>query len=82
MWKKTEHLRIFRKFQGIECSYPKDTSKEDLSKLQSNLEIKQIHMTAESGSHFGYAALVGREKDFLDSAKKAIEYCEALDCKL
>lgn len=33
------------------------------------------------GSSLGFAALVGKEQDFLSSLSKSIEYCQALKCQ-
>ena len=33
------------------------------------------------GTSLGFAALDGREADYMDSLKRSIEYCKALDCK-
>ena len=34
-----------------------------------------------SGKSLGYAALEGKEEEFLQSLKQSIAYCKALGCK-
>ena len=74
------HLSILYSFKGVECAFPYEYSKEDLTNAKTD-ELEQVLINTDPGSPLGYAALVGHEDKFITSLEKSIEYCNALKCK-
>lgn len=67
-------------FAAVECAFPYDTPKEDLAKVKSSLGLEQVLINTFPGNTLGFAALVGKQAEFMDSLKKSIDYCQALQC--
>lgn len=38
-------------------------------------------LNLDKGASLGFAALVGKQSEFMESLKRSLEYCEALNCK-
>ena len=71
---------LLNSFKGVECAFPYEYSKEDLTNAKTD-EFEQVLINTDPGSTLGYAALVGHEDKFITSLEKSIEYCNALKCK-
>lgn len=71
-------------FKGVECHFPYDWSKEEISNLLAANDLKQVLFNLPAGDwqsgERGLAALPGREAEFIDGCGKAIEYARALSC--
>ena len=68
-------------FKAVECAFPYDFPKEDLLKAKNDAGVDQVLLNAFPGTSLGFAALEGKEKDFMDSLVKSVEYCKTLGCK-
>ena len=68
-------------FKAVEMAFPYSESKETLAEKKNGLNLQQVLINAEPGNHLGWGAIVGKEKEFMESLHKSIEYCQALECK-
>jgi len=70
-------------FKGVECAFPYQHSVEELVNAKSNLE--QILINTPPGDtskgELGFAAIPGKEVDFIQSFDKALLYSKHLECK-
>lgn len=66
-------------FAAIETQFPYDTSPVAVRRLSNELNISLLGINSPPGDvvggEMGFAALPGRENDFMDSIDQAIEYC-------
>ena len=70
-------------FQAVEVAFPYEHTAEELTKARAKAGgIQQVLVNAEPGDSLGYAALDGKEKEFMESLEKGVSYCKALNCKL
>lgn len=67
-------------FKGVECAFPYDFDKDELARAKGK-ETQQILINTYPGDCLGFAALVGKENEFMSSLEKSVSYCKALDCK-
>jgi hydroxypyruvate isomerase len=72
-------------FKGVEILYPYEYSKKDLKNWLDESGVEMILFNLYPGDvkkgEKGFAACPGREKDFQESVKLAIDYALALNCK-
>jgi hydroxypyruvate isomerase len=72
-------------FKGVELLYPYEYSKEDLKNWLDESGVEMVLFNLHPGDvkkgEKGFAACPGRENDFRESVKLAIDYASALDCK-
>jgi hydroxypyruvate isomerase len=73
-------------FQGVELLFPYDMPAEELAALPRRHGLRQVLINAPPGDAGaggrGLAALPGREREFRASLDRAIEYAQALECRL
>ncbi len=73
-------------FEAVECQLPYDHSPQVLAARREAAGVRQIMFNAPPGDlaagEYGLAGLPGREQEFRDSIKKALDYAAALDCRL
>ncbi len=73
-------------FKAVECQLPYDFPPETLAKRREASGVSQIMFNAPPGDlkagEYGLAGLPGREQEFRDSIRRALEYAAALDCSL
>ncbi len=73
-------------FKAVECQLPYDYAPELLAAKLDAAGVRQIMFNAPPGNirtgEYGLAGLPGREREFRDSIGKALEYSEALGCRL
>ncbi len=67
-------------FKAVECAFPYDFTKEEILAAKGD-QMEQILINTDPGSCLGFAALVGKEDEFLSSLKKSLEYCQTLECR-
>jgi 2-dehydrotetronate isomerase len=71
-------------FRGVECQYPYATPARDFAEriAQRGLEAVLINVPAgEGAADRGFAALPGREDDFMASLARALDYARAIGCR-
>jgi len=69
-------------FTAVEVAFPYNEDKNQLATLARNLGLRQILINTEPGDCLGYAAREGESEKFLESLKKSLDYCAALNCKM
>ena len=70
-------------FAAVETAFPYDHPAEDLVKAKAKAGgLQQVLINVEPGDSLGYAALDGKEAEFMQSLEKAVAYCKALNCNL
>ena len=71
-------------FEAVEFLFPYDHAASDIAARLSANGLKQVLFNAAPGQwkqgDRGIAALPGREKEFVDSVKIALDYANELDC--
>lgn len=71
-------------FKGVECLFPYDQTAEQICDALGNAGMAMVLFNAPPGDYaggeVGLSALPGREKDFQDSFKVALNYAELMDC--
>lgn len=72
-------------FKAVECAFPYDYTIEEVVKAKNEADVEQVLINVYPGDFkkgdLGFAALPGKEKQFADSLKLAIDYAKALNCK-
>ena len=68
-------------FSAVECAFPYGVPAEELQRVLAALGLKQVLINAEPGASLGFAAVVGKEAEFMESLRKSVEYCKTLQCK-
>ncbi len=73
-------------FEAVEIQLPYDLPAQNLASKRKAAGVKQIMFNAPPGDmkagEYGLAGLPGREQEFRDSIRKALDYAAALDCRL
>jgi hydroxypyruvate isomerase len=73
-------------FQGVEFLFPYDHPAAEIRKRLNDNGLKQVLFNGPPGDwaagERGIACLPGRIQEFRDGVKRALDYAEALDCKL
>ena len=69
-------------FSAVETSFPYQADATLLKDELTKHGLKQILINTSPGDCYGFAALEGREDDFMESLQKSVSYCKALNCKL
>ena len=73
-------------FSAVECRFPYAWERAQLSDRLNDAGQKQIVFNTPPGDadqgEYGLAALPGRESEFQDSIGLAVDYADALDCKM
>ena len=77
-----ERYRLAAKagFRAVEVAFPYEVSAGELARAKAEAGVEQVLINAFPGDTSGLAALA-KEQEFLQSMKKSLEYCKALDCK-
>ena len=73
-------------FDGVELTVPYDKTPEQLQRARETSEMEVIIFTAPLGNFLeggeGIAVVPGKEQEFMNSVKIALDYAEALDAQL
>ena len=73
-------------FTAVEFLFPYDHPAEEVGKRLKDNGLTQALFNMPPGDwakgERGMASLPGRQQEFRDSVKKALEYADVLDCKL
>lgn len=73
-------------FQGVEFLFPYDFQASEIRKRLDDNGLTQVLFNMPPGDwnagERGTASLPGRQTEFLEGVKKALDYATALDCKL
>jgi hydroxypyruvate isomerase len=73
-------------FQGVEFLFPYEHPAGEIRKRLNNAGLKQVLFNTPPGDwakgERGIAALPGRQQQFRDNVKLALDYAHALDCRL
>lgn len=73
-------------FAAVECQLPYDFPPEQLASRRDAAGVEQIMLNSPAGDmkagEYGLAGLPGREPEFRDAFRRAMEYAEALDCRM
>lgn len=72
-------------FKGVECLFPYDFAPEILKRILAANDLKMVLMNLPAGDiaagERGIACLPGRQDEFRESVKLAIDYAQALGCE-
>ncbi len=73
-------------FKGVEFLFPYDFAASEIRKRLDDNGLTQALFNMPPGDwnagERGIASLPGRQSEFMDGVKKALDYAQALDCKL
>lgn len=87
-WDLLDRFALAREhaFDGVELTLPYDKTPEQLQKVREATALEVIIFTAPLGNFMeggeGIAVVPGKEQEFMDSVKTALDYAEALDARL
>ena len=65
-------------FSAVEVAFPYDEDKKALAEMKDSLGLEQVLLNTKVGPSLGHGARKGEEKQFMESMKTSLEYCQAL----
>ena len=65
-------------FSAVEVAFPYDEDKLALAEMKDSLGLEQVLLNTKVGPSLGHGARKGEEKQFMESMKTSLEYCQAL----
>ncbi|CAM1297924.1 Gip (predicted) [Pycnogonum litorale] len=70
-------------FKYVECVNPFESTLEEIVAAKRKTDVQMVHINSYPGppGQFGFAAVPGKEDEFMSSLQKSVSYAKGLDCK-